>query len=210
MSLTKTVEIPDFVIGERVGLGPDHNNPGTILEFNGLRARVRFGFHPEEYRNWYGLDELFALPGVKVGDRVGYMVANDPNPGTVTEIVHSRAAVEWDRGISTRLYGADELVVIPPDEADCGCLTMEGPGLKITFSGAGLLVVGEELPIQHIVCRIGRQGQPIPAARPFVHDSQDAATAEAERLAKRQPGDSFAVFQRVASVRAEVVVQRAA
>jgi hypothetical protein len=54
-----------------------------------------------------------------------------------------------------------------------------------------------------IVARI-YNGQPRPSNVPFVHPNSSSATTEAERLAKNNPGQEFAVYQRVAGRVAEV------
>lgn len=48
-------------------------------------------------------------------------------------------------------------------------------------------------------CIVSRvlDGQPRPSNIPFIHASADAALDEAERLAKNNPGQEFAVYQRV-------------
>lgn len=60
-----------------------------------------------------------------------------------------------------------------------------------------------------IVC-ILRDGNPLPASRPHVHQSVAEAKAEAERLARTSPGDTFAVYERVSSVSATVMLSEAA
>lgn len=49
-----------------------------------------------------------------------------------------------------------------------------------------------------------KNGQPRPADRPYVHSDSAAALLEAERLAKNNPGQEFAVYQRVGARVAEV------
>ena len=60
-----------------------------------------------------------------------------------------------------------------------------------------------------IVC-ILRDGNPLPASRPHVHQSVAEAKVEAERLARTSPGDTFAVYERVSSVSATVTLSEAA
>lgn len=55
-----------------------------------------------------------------------------------------------------------------------------------------------------------KNGQPRPADRPYVHASVAAATTEAERLARNNPGQEFAVYQRVAGRVAEVQMKEVA
>jgi len=49
--------------------------------------------------------------------------------------------------------------------------------------------------------------QPLPAGRPHVHPDSASAIAEAERLARNNPGQEYAVYQRVAGRVAEVSVE---
>jgi hypothetical protein len=51
-------------------------------------------------------------------------------------------------------------------------------------------------PQPAIVARVDN-GQPLPTMRPFIHGSVAGATQEAERLARNNPGQEFAVYQRV-------------
>lgn len=55
-----------------------------------------------------------------------------------------------------------------------------------------------------------RDGKPYPASSPYVHTSLGSATAEAERLARNNPGQEFAVYQRVAGRRADVEMKEVA
>lgn len=57
----------------------------------------------------------------------------------------------------------------------------------------------------HIVALV-KNGKPLPSRYPHVHANVEDATAEAERLARNNPGQEFAVYQRVAGRVAEVQV----
>jgi hypothetical protein len=70
----------------------------------------------------------------------------------------------------------------------------------LEFSSAGLTIHD---PQPCIVARVKTNGQPMPAALPHVHASVAAATTEAERLARNNPGQEFAVYQRVVGRKAE-------
>lgn len=54
-----------------------------------------------------------------------------------------------------------------------------------------------------IVAMIAKDGKPRPSQCPYVHASLTSATTEAERLARKHPGQEFAVYQRVAGRIAE-------
>jgi hypothetical protein len=49
-----------------------------------------------------------------------------------------------------------------------------------------------------------------PAPRPFVHPNRASALAEADRLARKHPGDEFAVYERVEARVADVTVRAVA
>lgn len=61
-----------------------------------------------------------------------------------------------------------------------------------------------------IVARVNQFGTPMPSSSPHVHVNAEAATAEAERLARANPGQEFAVYQRVAGRKAEVQMKEVA
>jgi hypothetical protein len=72
--------------------------------------------------------------------------------------------------------------------------------------GVFTMVADKFVIADHRPCIVAltKNGQPRPADRPYVHASVAAATREAERLAKNNPGQEFAVYQRVAGRVAEV------
>lgn len=55
----------------------------------------------------------------------------------------------------------------------------------------------ELVPTSPAIVALIEDGQPKPATRPFVHDSVEAATAEAERLAAKHKGQEFGVYELV-------------
>lgn len=61
-----------------------------------------------------------------------------------------------------------------------------------------------------IVALIAKDGKPRPSSYPHVHASVAAATTEAERLARNNPGQEFAVYQRVAGRVGEVQMKEVA
>jgi hypothetical protein len=61
-----------------------------------------------------------------------------------------------------------------------------------------------------IVALINKDGKPRPSQWPHVHPSVADATKEAERLARINPGQEFAVYQRVAGRRADVEMKEVA
>ena len=61
-----------------------------------------------------------------------------------------------------------------------------------------------------IVAVIAKDGKPRPSQWPHVHASVADATKEAERLARNNPGQEFAVYQRVAGRVAEIEMKEVA
>lgn len=57
---------------------------------------------------------------------------------------------------------------------------------------------------QPCIVALTTNGKPRPSTYPHVHASVEAATKEAERLARNNPGQEFAVYQRVAGRQCEV------
>jgi hypothetical protein len=78
--------------------------------------------------------------------------------------------------------------------------------VRIDTSG---YVSGISLPQPCIVALISN-GQPRPSQWPHVHADVASATKEAERLARNNPGQEFAVYQRVAGRVASVEVKEVA
>jgi hypothetical protein len=115
----------------------------------------------------------------KVGDRVkfrdDYGSSARGNEATVIKLnVWGKYGVQVDQGgkwgISTE--SASSLELLPPTTiAD---------------------IVRKHSPA--IVCRVDN-GQPLQSTRPFVHHDSDAASDEAGRLAKANPGKEFAVYE---------------
>jgi hypothetical protein len=231
MAQTRTISVPGYVVGERVGICVDDPNPGVIREIDGVMARVRWDRQSSAHRRWYRLEELVAFPSVKVGDRVGYRSANDPNPGTVIEVEHSRARVKWDNPFpSGRWFYWNDLVVLPEAEdavASCDCEPAPGEAvfsaitLNVDASGfreaaaelaeavASVFALPSGAEAPHIVCLV-RDGQPLPSPVPHVHQSFPDAESEAQRLAGKNPGEQFAVYRRVSGVRSTVSVEKIA
>jgi hypothetical protein len=183
-----------FKVGDRVRVatekyGKDQLGDTGITEYvsayGSLPVRVKFDADCHAKFNSYNHEDLVLIaavpaPKFKVGDRV--IRANGYFPGDIGVVTHlndSSFTVEWagTHGNSPN-WEAYELT-------------------KVTDS--------EPTTTQHIVASI-KNGKPAPSYSPFVHASAEAATAEAERLAQKHPGDEFAVFARVAGRVADVTV----
>ena len=65
-------------------------------------------------------------------------------------------------------------------------------------------------PTQPAIVALIENGQPKPSEQPKVHQSEQSATDEAERLAVKYPGQKFGVFVLADSRIADVVIRRAA
>lgn len=125
-----------------------------------------------------------AKPKFKVGDRVNTSggFSFDPAIGTV-------ASVDADE------ESEDYYLVDVDGEGNWGYYERELTAITPTNTA--------------IVCVL-RDGKPLPASHPHVHHSVEEAKAEAERLARLKPGDTFAVYERVSSVSATVTLSEAA
>lgn len=91
--------------------------------------------------------------------------------------------------------------------ADCGDRNGQMLEWRITNSDGAFAVGSAGAAIrdhQPCIVALTKNGQPLPATRPYIHASVASATTEAERLAKNNPGQEFAVYQRVAGRVAEV------
>lgn len=79
-------------------------------------------------------------------------------------------------------------------------------------AGEELSLIADEYvpPSPCIVALINKDGKPRPSQWPHVHPDSASATAEAERLARNNPGTEFAVYQRVAGRVASVEMKEVA
>lgn len=135
--------------------------------------------------------------------------------GTVSSVWGDAACVRMD---DASLYGT-VVAALPADVLDWerveeGKQHAPNPGQFGKEAATVSTVTADEFKIIWPVprpqpCIIARvdEGQPRPASLPHVHASVEAATKEAERLARNNPGQEFAVYQRVAGRRAEVSVE---
>lgn len=153
--------------------------------------------------------ETARWPKFKVGDRVRLTRNTDDfavgDTGKVESIVSDtlgeRIGVVMDNRGLYRVFRPDGLE--PAPAADCA--VRNGPQeltralfIERTCEDDALGI------IRPAIVAIVKNGQPHPANRPYVHANVAAATVEAERLARNNPGQEFAVYQRVCARVAEV------
>jgi hypothetical protein len=137
-------------------------------------------------------------PKFKVGDRVRVLVDDyddDYEAGDVFTITNVDASgVEFVSDTTgVRWICFEEIELIAEPEA----------GNKVTLAQFTAAIRDAIAPQPCIVARVV-DGTPRPSNVPYVHSSIQSATTEAERLARNNPGQEFAVYQRVAGRVAEV------
>lgn len=213
---------------------PEHARPATYPKFKvGQRVRVvRLGDRADgsqhganigeeftvtaAYEDVYYTNKWFFYPGeiepiFSPGDRVrvtacnGYFAAGDV--GTVER--HGKHAVFVKLGDYQRSglpIEADKLELLT-DREPAETLTIKLECGTSGFTKSLDAALGASRP--HIVALV-KNGKPRPAAEPFVHNSLGGATTEAERLARINPGQEFAVYQRVAGRVAEIEMKEVA
>lgn len=137
----------------------------------------------------YNYDEIQHV--FKPGDRIrltrtkGYYAAGDR--GTVTITSDESVGVRMDVGVyGARAWSFPYDACEPVrDEAPAKAAGKEQPCI-VARAHVGLVPLGN-----------GESYQLTPASRPHVHDTAASAIAEAERLARNNPGQQFDVYQRV-------------
>lgn len=140
-------------------------------------------------------------PKFKVGDRVrmvryaGYVgtVKASPGDGYRDEPSYS---VHWDwygDGSQATTWYESELEPIEPKASIFDSMI----GRAFTFKIA--------TPATPAIVALIENGQPLPSNRPHVHPNKDAASTEANRLARKYPGKEFGVYELVGTKKESVV-----
>lgn len=96
------------------------------------------------------------------------------------------------------------------DKVDVASLSKSGSeGFTYKSQPARLFTPVSAEPASPAIVAVFQGGKPRPSGNPFVHPSADAATIEAERLARQNPGQEFGVFTLVTKLVADVTVRAA-
>ncbi|MGB3042505.1 MAG: hypothetical protein WBB98_04905 [Xanthobacteraceae bacterium] len=177
---------------------------------------------PFEGKIWYYKEHEIS-PAFRPGDRVklnkhsGVRACGER--GTVSAVIGDNVSVRMDDasayGTVVAFFHADNLDweraedCVPVTHAH-GCAERKDEqgdvGLWITGSKWSWGTKPKDWPTPQpcIVALIAKDGKPRPSSYPHVHATVAAATTEAERLARNNPGQEFAVYQRVVGRRCEV------
>lgn len=131
----------------------------------------------DDWLGYYGAGDTFTLTGASAGG---------------VEFVDGEGEERW------RPIEEVELVQLTQDNEPTASWSV------VLDDGGDIIGISKDHPC--IVARVV-DGTPRPSNIPYVHSSVQAATAEAERLARSNPGQEFAVYQRVTARVAEVHVK---
>lgn len=184
---------PTFAVGDRVrviksGMRKGGSRHGADVGDIDVVTKAYSGFVLCE--GWsYNYDEI--QHAFKPGDRIrltrtkGYYAAGDR--GTVTITSDESVGVRMDVGV----YGAHDWSF--PYDA-CEPARDEAPAKAVSKEQ---LCIVARAHVGLVPWGNGESYQPLPASRPHVHDTAASAIAEAERLARNNPGQQFDVYQRV-------------
>jgi hypothetical protein len=145
----------------------------------------------------------------KVGDRVTTSSVSDAGVGVIIEVNDTYCSVDfkdtWYRVCGEPKSALSHAAPCPQDNEQPGG-KMYVDEFKARLSDTFTAALGGT-PQPCIVALIAKDGKPRPSSYPHVHASVAAATTEAERLARNNPGQEFAVYQRVVGRKAEVHVE---
>ena len=188
---------PKFKVGDRVRFTDAVNDKNWFFKAGDTGTITDDGWY-------FKPDEIELLPTFTPGDRVrltrnaaGFMVGD---VGTVNKVESDWIGVSMDYRNVFRIFAPGELA------ADCPQDNAQLRDPKDTLSA--FTVIADKFfvkrPTNPAIVALVKNGQPRPADLPYVHASVSAATTEAERLAKNNPGQEFAVYQRVAGRVTEV------
>jgi hypothetical protein len=209
-----------YRVGDRVRVvdASSHVN-GKAGEITSLYERSA-GVLLDGSDNWLMGYSVLA-PAFRPGDRVrlnkhsGVRACGER--GTVTAVIGDNVSVRMDDasayGTVVAFFHADNLDWERVEEraADCAVRkeqqgNVETLTIKLDLDTSGFsekldAALGANHPC---IVALVKDGKPRPSQWPFVHPSVAEATTEAERLARNNPGQEFAVYQRVAGRVAEV------
>lgn len=176
------------VIGDNVSVRMDDASVyGTVVAF----------FHADNL-DWERVEDCVAKPEpkFKAGDRVTYVPGADMDGHFMTIKSFRGDYHEPAYWFEEGGFDVERLLMLaapcPQDNEQPG-----DPLWRVRIDTSGY-VSGISLPQPAIVALVNKNGKPRPSQWPHVHASVADATKEAERLARNNPGEEFAVYQRVA------------
>lgn len=212
--------LPTFTVGQRVRL--TRNAAGYVVGDSGVVVR-----HVEE-RVWVRMDDRGVLRAfdpasleaadcterngqrkIKAGDWVrclkdcgsgGFKAGHTYQVASVFESFgQPRISVSCDSEGEPNGWCTEYFELVTADDCPQDNAQLRDPeeGLSAFTVIADKFFIDRPTTQPAIVIRIAN-GQPRPADQPYVHASVEAATTEAKRLARNNPGQEFAVYQRVA------------
>lgn len=210
------VEEPKFKVGDRVrvtksgwdGDGSWHcadiGFVDTVVGFDNYQGRDRV-----EGEEWfYNPDEIELAnePPFAVGDRV--KLKRNTSTHAVGDVGEVYCTDGEFTGVKMEPYGIYVHLLTDSLELAADCAERKEQQRKPEDALSAFTVIADHFGMAKrqqpaIVARV-IDGQPRPSNIPYMHASVAAATTEAERLAKNNPGQEFAVYQRVCARVAEV------
>lgn len=217
---------PPFKVGDRVRLLTNNNGFGAVGAL-GTAKRINCGdedclVHFDDeflgdrqwYAKWCNL-ELVATLQIEAGKY--YRTREGRKVGPMVEFFSDRYREcdgdgrWWDKyGVGHMYAKGDDLIAEWVDEP-VGQANEKASLLPVTLKlsdGSLTMVVSEfKMPTiksPSIVAHID-DGQPMPAARPLVHDTKEDAEKEAKRLSEKHRGKEFGVFTLISKHQTEVV-----
>lgn len=183
---------PTFAVGDKVRVvrdGTESDGGGHLAKIGDIDTIVDVSGTLIEGKEWcylsHEIQHVF-----KPGDRVsltrtkGYYAAGDR--GTVTITSDESVGVRMDVGVYGAHHWSFPYDACEPVRDEAPAKAAKEQPCIVARAHVGLVPWGN-----------GESYQPLPASRPQVHDNAASAIAEAERLARNNPGQQFDVYQRV-------------
>ncbi len=222
-----------YRVGDRVRVvkdGYDDNGSGHCADVGDITTISAVEKDADCYyaSNGWAFKDHEIAPAFRPGDRVKLNKHSGARAcgerGTVTSVLGDAACVRMDDpshyGTVVAALSADALDWERAEDVAPVRTASDCAGRKDEQDNVGLWITGgkwtwgtkpKDWPTpQPCIVALTTNNQPLPSHRPHVHASVEAATKEAERLARNNPGQEFAVYQRVAGRVAEVQMKEVA